>query len=391
MWTIDSPGMTDWGAGPITPVDVLYFYDSPLLFRARIGLSDFLVYKVEERSESGLFLVVPTSERIVEAVKKGVLSLRGALDSSSYWILDVGPKFDVYQYWKVLPSDLPGDFLPEAGLGILAHKLPVADTIEQAISFFSVKFTGEEMTEKAMPFSLFKGLVENVYDAIRKIFRAPVVGSASLNRILDFEVFQPRFSSLVIAIKEPKLDLLRLKDDIRQKVHEDLVLTEAVDQRHEFFKNMSAIVDEAKRGELKKSFANEHFYTLDQVNDIVPSDTNKLDRVEFRSQGASSPQVLTVDHKLGERIRQAYRVAESSKRNTTGAVIDVNGESATLVIKDYHHRQITCVFDRDTFDRADFELGDRISVSGEFRKRKRRDKLMVDEIIKVQKKEIKRR
>lgn len=51
--------------------------------------------------------------------------------------------------------------------------------------------------------------------------------------------------------------------------------------RTELFSNIQEIVQEAEKGRLKKSFAEDHFYTLAQINEVLPTEANSLDFVEF--------------------------------------------------------------------------------------------------------------
>ena len=68
------------------PKTVLYYYDGPTVFTAVIGLLEFLFYKIDEGTNSDLFLIAPTTQKVIEALQKRSLSLRGALVLSEFWI-----------------------------------------------------------------------------------------------------------------------------------------------------------------------------------------------------------------------------------------------------------------------------------------------------------------
>src|SRR4051794_25692919 len=108
--------------------------------------------------------------------------------------------------------------------------------------------------------------------------------------------------------------------------------------RQQFFERMDELVSEAKKGEINRAYAIEHFHALDQVNPIVPTSSNSIDLVEFRSHAPSQDQV-TIDEKIGDKLRTAHRVAESAPRQVIGAVIDINDISGTMVIIDDSARQ----------------------------------------------------
>ncbi len=134
MWIPDHTPLTNWNGGKVIPKLVLYSYDGPVIFTASVGLTDFIFYKVGEDSNSDLYLIAPTSDSIISALKTQTLSLRGALSQSTCWLVDVAPDNEVRRFWPVQPKDIPIDVLPDFGLALAPSKTPVADILEQAIS-----------------------------------------------------------------------------------------------------------------------------------------------------------------------------------------------------------------------------------------------------------------
>ncbi|ODS02931.1 hypothetical protein AUC71_12565 [Methyloceanibacter marginalis] len=376
MWNSDAKADGEL-ATQITPVDVLYYYDGPTLFTATLGFTDFLFHKVEETDSSDIFLVAEATAPTVEAVKQGRLSVWGALQHPSYHLLELDKNLVARRYWSLDAKSLPPDFLPRRGYGLATNETQLADSVDQANSFFSIKYTGKELGAQRLPFSLFKGLVNDTYDAVRKIFPAPMIGDKSLQRAFDFEVLEPSFGSLIIAIDEATVDTAALKKDIREKFKDDLVRDSLDVNRRSFFENLNEIIATASVGEIPAHMAIQHFITLDQVNDIVPSGGEGVERVEFRAGRSDEEKPILVDDQLGERIRRAHRIAETSERQITGVVVEVNAESGTFIIKDFHHRQTTCVTSADEIDESRIAINRRVQVKGDFQKRQRRDKLQV--------------
>ncbi len=138
---------------------------------------------------------------------------------------------------------------------------------------------------------------------------------------------------------------------------------------------MGELVIEAEKGEIKKAYAIEHFGTLDQVNELVPTSKNELDRVEFRSHSSLKP--VSLDDRLGTKFRLAHRIAELAPRQITGSIIEINERAGTMVILDGGAREVTCVFDRNDYNSLDVAIGDKIRVHGNFTRRPRRDKIVV--------------
>jgi hypothetical protein len=379
MWTPSQPARTDWNAGKVVPKVVLFSYDGPLVFTAQVGLTDFLFFKIGEDSNSDLYLIAPTSDATVDALKMQSLSIRGALAQTHCWVVDVAPDNEVRRYWPVNPNDVPQSVLPIFGLALAPTKASVADILEQAIAFFSARFTGENLSQASIPFIRFKMLIDAAYDSFRKIFPAPVYEARSLNRSLDFDLLQPKFSSLIIAIDRPRID----ENDVRKymktpPIDYSVFVQEFEKNRQDFFERIGELVSEAEKGEIKKSYAIQHFITLDQVNEIVPTTSNELDRVEFRSH-APSLRPVAIDDKLGDKFREAHRIAELAPRRITGVVVEINDDSATFVIREESSaRQVTCVFERNIYEDISMSLGDRVQVRGDFTQRKRRDKIIVE-------------
>jgi hypothetical protein len=357
----------------IKPTDVLYYYDGPCIFTATLGLSEYLFHKMDETEDEQLFLVVPTSQKLVAALKSGLLSVWGAINQERLWAIEVDEALRIKRTWAVSIDDLPRELLPRAGLGLKPFPYVLADAIEQVGSFFSVKFTGASLKRGAMPLSTLKILVDGVYDSLRKIFPAPVVEQKSLSRYLDFNVLQPRFSSLVIAIERPYVNLSALRKEVRDKIVPDAFNDIFEENRKSFFTNVHTVLVEAKKGEIKRGFAIEHFETLEQISSMVPSESRNIDVVEFRYGEAQTTKSISINEELGVRIKGAHRLAELSNKGVQGTIIEVNSASWTFVIEGPGRRQITCVLSFDAFMKFHPELGQRVRVHGKYTQRSRRD------------------
>jgi hypothetical protein len=118
------------------------------------------------------------------------------------------------RYWKVGPSDIEPDLLPDEGIALSPLKVSAADFVEQAVAFFSTRFTGNDLAEERIPFVRFKTIIDAAYDSFRKIFPPPIVENRSLGRSMEFGLLQPKFSSLIIAIDRPNVD----ERDVRKYV-----------------------------------------------------------------------------------------------------------------------------------------------------------------------------
>lgn len=378
MWSPDSPALAHWNGGKIVPKTVLYRYDGPTVFTADVGLFEFLFYKIDEDTNSELFLIAPTTSEIVGALKDKSLSVRGAISNAAdFWIVDVAPDWSVRKSWKVSLSELDADFLPHEGIAVSPLKSLAADFVEQALSFFSTRFTGRDLTQSRIPFLRFKTLIDAAYDSVLKIFPPPVVENRSLRRSLEFGLLQPKFSSLIVAIDRPHVDESDVRKYVTNLPNDWAMFARGFEQnRQDFFDRIGELVREADKGEIKKAYALEHFNTLDQVNEIVPTNKNELDHVEFRSQ-APSLKPVSIDDRLGTKLKLAHTLAALAPRQITGSIIEINETSGTMVILGLSAREVTCVFDRTDYNSLNVAIGDKIRVHGNFTRRPRRDKVVV--------------
>jgi hypothetical protein len=64
------------------------------------------------------------------------------------------------RYWKVGPSDIEPDLLPDEGIALSPLKVSAADFVEQAVAFFSTRFTGNDLAEERIPFVRFKTIID---------------------------------------------------------------------------------------------------------------------------------------------------------------------------------------------------------------------------------------
>src|SRR5262249_15372860 len=146
-----------WGRIQLQPIEVLYHYDEPLIFTVNFGPATFLLYKIGQEQNSRRYLSVATFDAAIDALRGGRISVRGALDQDTYWIIDTDSDLNVKAAWKVPFAELPPMMLPKAGLGLFSsagRTLP--DTLQQALAFFSVKFIGEQLSHEVIRFSRFK-------------------------------------------------------------------------------------------------------------------------------------------------------------------------------------------------------------------------------------------
>ena len=369
----------------LSPDEVLYQYDGPLLFTARLGLVPSLCYKLEELGQTDLYLMAQRQLEAVDALRAGKLSVRGALTSDLYWIVEADRAGQVLRHWEVMPGNLPIDFLPPRRRGLHEHFGDAPDTLEEVDAFFAVKFSGSELREGAISFRTFKGLVDNVYEVVNRVFRPAVLEGRRGSGAFDFEIAQPKLASLLISVKAPIVDLgaVRRRTKNTDSTLESDIALNMEESRDEFFVNAEEIVRAASLGNLSKGFRAEHFSWLDVVADLVPEENGDFENVEINASTSQGRRHLEIGKTAGQRIRDAHKLALREPVQLRGKIVESNDISGTFVLRDVGGRDTTCRLPIEMYREAQragvIKNGARASVRGDRIRRTRRDLMEVRE------------
>lgn len=382
-WNINTSTPETYGAGiDLRPEAVLYHFDTPHLFVARMGLSAVLCYKLDELEGVDLFLVAPVKDEVLAALKAGRLSVRGALSASLYWIVEA-KEYRSLRSWRALRHELPDDFLPESSTGLFEHFGEVPDTLQQANAFLSVKFSGPDLSSEGLSMKTFKGLVDNFYDSVTKMFTPSSISGSRSSNLFDCEMYQPQFSSLVLSIKQPVVDIdaIRRRNRNYSNTLHDEIQNEIFADRDEFIKTAKELTNRADRNLGLEDYIGQNYEFSSAIANLSPHEGGGFDRVEFNALTSRGLEGVVITERSGTRIREARDAASTAPKQITGVVVEVNGERRTFVLKNRADRQATCAFDWEVFDRHHAEgaiyIGAKVTVYGDFVGRVRRDYISV--------------
>jgi hypothetical protein len=364
----------------VVPDDVLYHYDVPLLFTARLGVIEALFYKLEDSGEIDLFLVCPTDRSTVSALKEGRLSVRGALDARRYWIVEC-KRYQTIRTWSVPRHELPRDFLPEPKAGLFEHHGSTSDVILHSDEFISVKFTGASLSEDGISLKTFKDIVDGVYTAVHKLFTPAVLAGSRKSSAFEFSISQPQFASLLLTVKDPVIDIEAVRrrteatsNQIEKDMRDDISVG-----REEFFDRTSDIVQRAESGEKIEGIISENISLIDILAQLLPSSDSDFSTVEFNADTPSGPRRVSISAPTGERIREAHAAALTQTRTLRGIIVEINSDRRTFVLRDAGERQTTCALPYEMYDdlesAGEIRIHRRVSVHGDFSRRVRRDYL----------------
>lgn len=351
-----------------------------MIFTALIGLEKYLFFKADEHDDGDYFFASKITQEAVQALKDGRLSVRGALWQDHIWMLDLNLDWEVRRY-QSFKAQTVSEILPPKGVGISSEHKKVADTLQQADSALSFRFFGNELQEGAMPFSVFKNLIDNVYRIIKNAFMPTSLASGRGSSLISIPIRQPNFSSLLIAMDEPVFEKLRAQ---KSKAYKDIDFNEIdseIDRKGKhFFEKFEEAAEAAAASKFKKSFVKENFELIKSVQDILPRENAAVSNLEVSSHLHSVNHHFQVNIEAGEIIRRTYKEVKGKDVTLSGVVVSITSKQRTFVLQSEYGKEVTCHVASEFIDpliaSSELKIGRKVKVTGEFTKRKQRGLLL---------------
>ena len=126
MWNIAGKPTPIERFGPFEPVEVLYEFDGPRIFTLRDADDELnLVYWSDEDDTTSRYVVVPTTARIVAALKTGSISVFDALNQPRCWLCDTNHQGELTDCQRIEFEEIPRDSLPAIGTMLLPTLVPL--------------------------------------------------------------------------------------------------------------------------------------------------------------------------------------------------------------------------------------------------------------------------
>lgn len=367
---------------PIKIEKTLYELEGPAIFTSRVGLDLLLFFKVEERASSDVFLVARTSTDEVAALENGAVSVRGILQKDENWLLELDLEDRILGFDRK-SSDAFLSIMPPTRLPLYSHFEEAPDVVSSSTTPLVFKFTGPALSQRGMPLSVFKGLVESVYESVRRSIVPPSLRSGRNIELLDFPVRNLEFRSLLIPLGHPEIDetLLRRRNATKDLLPTNLI-KEAEVEGARFAENVERTIEKASGGSFTKSYAREQIGTLRGIADIIPHERTDFSSMYFSSNLNLERFSAYVDREVGDRIYETYKAVRGDPKTIVGRIVGQTQKSKRLLIRNRFGRETTVYLAPTVYDsmlaEGNLFIGQNLEFKGDLEKRSDRDLLKSD-------------
>ena len=182
MWNITGKPANFSRFQPFEPAEVLYEFDGPRIFTLIDNEDELnLVYWSDEIEQTSRYVVVPTTEKILKALKKGSISVFDALNQPRCWLCDSNQLGELTDCQRVEFEDIPRDSLPGIGTMLLPGLEPqllqlegrIRELDKDRLSFELREIDGPSQTQR---FVFDEELLEEVFQSFEANVRVLVAG-----------------------------------------------------------------------------------------------------------------------------------------------------------------------------------------------------------------------
>lgn len=346
-WNDFEPQRVDVGLfGDLKPLEVLYDFDGPCIFTARLPFGALvLVYLCEDFEETQRLrhIVTTTSARVIERLTLGRIPTHEALTSGSMWLVDTGYDGKPLEAFWVEPGMLPEDALPEPDVMLWAELQP--DLV--------VRLEGEALRGGAWPAEAMASAGEIASKAFKPLYDwaiAQLAGERGQGRPPDWLRRMYGLGAQRVAHGSLELHLVRqrpkpsaqgeLFDDEDAARHLEAVHAQAWGALHE---GLTWATDPDRKDGPSPDDA-KALAVLETLQRIAPSSTGPVEAVRLSGalvsqEGAAG---YRLDRDAAQRVRGALRTtqkrrsSQAQQRVFRGRVRELDLDALTLIVRSPH-------------------------------------------------------
>lgn len=358
----------------------LYSFDEPILFTARVGMLRALFMRTDLTVDGHEFLSCYIDDNHLDGLLEGRLSVRGAFEvQSDNFLVYANDAYEVSKEAKLTGEELEAR-LPDANQGIFEHLGECPDVLQEKDAFLAIYFRGENLRRDHIAFSTLMKLLGTVQVFARNVLVPPSLRGHQAST-LDFLVADPALGSLMIAIKEPKFNLHRLRQAQNdQSLTRERLEDGASHQKDEFFEDVKELVNSPHK--YRATHIDDEEDIFKSLKHLLPSDETPYSNITLSTQDGSSIKRISIDRDRADYVRASYSNSNSVRSRRSGVIVEINASSGTLLLRAGGGAITTSSFTREAFAQLrrmqDFRIGAEIVLEGELIERPRRDFLAVE-------------
>lgn len=383
MWSMNDPALCDMANMQIRTTEVLEKYDDPILFTSKVGFDDYIFLNVMDLEDGFLFVASSVTAEAISLLKSNKLSIIGALRSGDFIVVDCTSDYVVRRYWPIDIDRFDQSLLPDPGAALSLEIDGVADTVDQAKSYFSIRLSGGTLNHERMAFHQFKKMVDSAYVVARKLL-APAEVKSSKSQVYDFQITEPEFGSLIINIEKPKLP--------RQEIVSSYFKGDAVSQddlskafwetKGKTLNNLQELKNALDLGKLDDAAISNFALLIRDISSIFPDRRDDFSDIEFSGEVDGSWRTLKFDGDDTEELKEAHRKFFEKPQLVTGVISIINEGTLNVVIKVLGTNEVRCNFSAEDFAdmkaKEHFQTGNMLQAHGTIFSRSRRDIMNCD-------------
>lgn len=380
-WSIADPSMSDMSGFELVVVETFLHYDGPVIFLTKIGFERYLVSKVKTFEDGYLLIASSVEDEVVQLLRANRLSILGAFRSGDFIAIESSFDFRVKRYWPVPIEDFDQALLPDAGEPLSFEIDRVADTVDQATAYFSLRLSGDGLDRTTMSFHHFKKMVDKAYVSLRNLL-APNELRSSKSFTYDFKITQPEFGSLIINIEKPSLPTMEKAKVVfnREDIDGDFVARRFSETRSSAMSHLVTLKGAAKDGKISDVEMARLSFFIKDIAPLLPDRNDLYSDIEFFSQLNGVQEFIVLNKDEASSIRDSYAEYRNKPNDIVGKISIINEGTHNVVLKVVGTNELKCDFSIGDFalmkQDPNFKTGNLLTVRGVVRERKRRDYML---------------
>lgn len=366
MWNITGQSCSLDLFQPFEPVDILYEFDGPRIFTLLDRDGELcLGYWSDESDTITRFVVVPTTSKIVQALRNGDASVFDALNQPRSWLCDLSREGALTGCQRVDFEDIPKDSLPQIGTMLLPSLEPL----------LTLRAVGESIVPGQIPGSVIRTCVEGVQKSFKYLSeyvlgQNPQVGRPDefMRRLFDLPTQRMAFASFEISFRMPisEPDLFTATGHPSPEAKTLSQVSELLNHGLRWL--TTAAGDE---GVYSPENTEERAVVLRAIKELTPSSYGSIEQLELKGQMLGTRiKPLILDRTSRQRINNAIRISSTEPQlvNLEGRIRELDKDRLSFELREISDANATqrFVFDEVILEEVfqAFQEDVRVRVAG---------------------------